>query len=56
MDSKWIEDLPKFNEKNNEGYFLEFDVQYNEHLREPHNDLPFLPEIKKVGKVMKTCG
>ena len=40
-----------YNEKNNEGYFFEVDVQYLETLRELHNDLPFLPERIKIHKV-----
>ena len=58
---KWVEDLSKFNEnfiksyneKSNERHFLVVDVQYSEHLHELHNDLPFLPEIKKVEKIKK---
>ena len=60
---KWVEDRSEFNEdfirsyneKNNEGYFLEVDVQYSEKSHKFHNDLPFLNEIKKVDKVKKTC-
>ena len=52
---KCVEDLSEFNEdfikkykeKTNEGYFLEVDVQCPKKLHEPHNDLLFLPEIKK---------
>ena len=51
---KWIEETSQFNEdftknyneENNEGYFLEVDVQYPEKINELHNDLPFLPERK----------
>ena len=28
--------------------FLEVDIQYIEKLHEPHNDLSFLPERKKI--------
>ena len=46
---EWIKDICQFNEdfvenyneKNDEGYFLEFDVQYLEKLQELHNDLSF---------------
>ena len=42
---EWIRDLfPDFiknKEESDEGYFLEFDVQYLEELHELHNDLPF---------------
>ena len=58
---KWVEDLEEFNEdfiksyneKSNEGYFHELDIQYPENLHKPHNDLPFLLEIKKFVKVKK---
>ena len=47
---KWIEDTSQINddfikscnEENNEGYFLEADVQYVEKLHKLHNDLPLL--------------
>ena len=39
--------------KSNDGYFLEFNVQYPDNLHEPHNDLPFLPEVREVDKVKK---
>ena len=43
------EDLIKnYNEESDEGYFLEFDVQYQEKLHELHYDLPFLPERMKT--------
>ena len=53
---KWIEETSQFNEdftknyneKNDEGYFLEVDVQYPEKIYEYHNDLPFLPERKTL--------
>ena len=42
-NSQFNEDfLKNFNEKSNEGYFLEVDVQYFAKLHELH-DLPFLP-------------
>ena len=61
--NKWFEYLSKFNEdfiksyneKANEGYFLEVDVEYHESLHEHHHDLPCLSEVKKVDKVKKTC-
>ena len=34
-----------------ERYFLEVDVQYIEKLHDLDNDLPFLPEKIKIGKV-----
>ena len=58
---KLVEDLYEFNEdflrsynkESNEGYFLEVDAQYPESLHEPHNDLQFLPKIKKIDIVKK---
>ena len=58
---EWIKDISKFNrdfiknhnEKSDEGYFLEVDVQYIGKLHDLHNDLPFLPErIEKVEKLI----
>ena len=37
------------NEKSDEGYLLEVDVQYPEKLHDLHNDLSFLPETMKSG-------
>ena len=37
--------------KNNEGYFLEVDIQYPGELHKFHNDLSFLPERMKIEKV-----
>ena len=52
--SKFNEDFIKnYNEESDEGYFLEVDIQYLEILHELHNDLPFLPERMKIGKVKK---
>ena len=58
---EWIKDTSQFNEdfiKNyneeiDEGYFLEFNVQYIEKLYEIYNDLPFLPERMKIEKLEK---
>ena len=55
---KWIEETFQFNknfiknydEKSEEGYILEVEVQYPEKLYELHGDLPFLPERKKLKK------
>ena len=46
---EWIHNTSQFNEdfikndneKSDEGYFVEVDVQYPEKLHELHNDLPF---------------
>ena len=52
--SQFNEDFKKnYNEENDEGYFLEVDVQYLEKLHELQNNLPFLPERKKIKKVKK---
>ena len=42
--------IKKYNEENDEGYFLEVDVHYLEKLHEVHNDLPFLPSDRKLKK------
>ena len=34
-----------------EAFFIDLDVQNPENLHNLHNDLPFLPERKKIGKV-----
>ena len=47
-DFKWVEDISEFNEdftkshddKSDEGYFLEVNVQYSENVNKLHNDLP----------------
>ena len=56
---EWIKDTSQFNrdfiknynEENDEGYFLEGDVQYLQKVHELHNDLLFLPERMKIKKV-----
>ena len=45
--------MKNYNEKNDEKYFLEADVQYLEKLHELHNNLAFLPERMKYKKVEK---
>ena len=58
---EWIKDIFQFNKdlikiykkESDKGYFLEVDVQYFEKLSKIHNDLPFLPERKKIEKVEK---
>ena len=50
--SQFYEDFIKiFNEKSDEGYFLELGGQYLEKLHELHNDLTFLPERMKNSKI-----
>ena len=58
---EWIEQLSEFDdrsiknydENNNKGYILEVDVEYQKNLFNPHCDLPFLPERKKIEKCKK---
>ena len=58
---KWVEDTSQFNEdfkktcdeKSEEGYIPDVDVQYPKKLYELHSDFPFLPEIKKLKNVEK---
>ena len=49
--SQFNEDLQNYNEESDEGSFLEVAVQYLEKLHELHYNLPFLPQIIKIGKV-----
>ena len=39
------------NNDRDEAFFINLDVQNPENLHNLHNDLPFLPERKKIGKV-----
>ena len=58
---KWIKDTSQanedftksYNEESDKGYFLKVDVQHPEKLHKLLNDLPFLPERMKIGKVEK---
>ena len=45
--------IKNYNEKSDEGYFLEIDIQYLEKLHELQNDLLFLTERIKIEKVEK---
>ena len=55
--SLFNEDFIKtYNEESDEGYFLEFDVQYPEKLDELYNNLSFLLERMKIEKVEKLVG
>ena len=52
--SNFNEDFIKnYDENGNIGYFLEVDIDYLKELFNLHEDLPFLPESKKVNKVEK---
>ena len=59
---EWIKDSSQFNENfienytEDEGHFLEINVQYLEELHELHSDLPFLPDRMKIEKVEKLVG
>ena len=59
---KWMmDDLEQFTaekiaelvKKDKRGYILEVDVDYPKELHKLHNELPFLPEKMKIGKVEK---
>ena len=60
---KWVEKsklsrfneifIKKFDENSNKEYFLEVDIDYPKELFSLHEDLPFLPESKKVNKLEK---
>ena len=43
--------MKDYNEESDEGFFLEVDIQYSEKLHELCNDLLFLPERTKTGKI-----
>ena len=61
MTLNGVEDISEFgesfikshNEKSDEGYLFEADVQCLENLHNFHNDLPLLPERMKFGKIEK---
>ena len=51
--SEFDEDFIKnYDESGDVGYFLEVDVEYPKNLWGTHKDLPFLPERKKIEKVV----
>ena len=45
--------INKLVKKDNKGYILEVDVEYPKELHKSHNELPFLPERMRIGKVEK---
>ena len=57
----WVEEtsqlnegfIKEYNEDRDIGYFIEAEIQYPEKLHELHNDVPFLPERKKIKKIEK---
>ena len=52
--SQFNEDFKRnYNEGSDKGYFLEVDVQYTEKFHVFYNDLLFLSERMKIGKVEK---
>jgi len=56
-DFRWVEDLDAIDllgyDDGDIGYMLEVDVDYPKTLTKQHNELPFLPEKMKLGKVEK---
>ena len=52
--SKFNENYIKnYNENSDVGYFLEVDIEYPKQLWSSHQDLPFLPEGRKLEKIEK---
>ena len=58
---RWIKQVEKFTpefinklvKKDRKGYILEVDIDYPKELHKQHNELPFLAERMKIGKVEK---
>ena len=58
---KWVKNVGVFTadkisklvKKDKKGYILEVDIEYPKNLHKEHNQLPFLPERMKIGKVEK---
>ena len=47
--------IKNYNEKSDEGYFLEVDVWYLDNLHNSHNDLPFLKRKDEDRRRQKAC-
>ena len=47
--------MNNYKEENDEGCFLEIDVQYPEKLHELHNDLPFFSSKNENWKSQNAC-
>ena len=47
------EKIDKLVQKDKKGYILEVDVEYPKELHKKHNELPFLVERMKIGRVEK---
>ena len=45
--------IKNYDENSDEGYFLEVAIEYPKTLWQPHKELPFLPERRKLEKVEK---
>ena len=58
---KWVKNIGVFTadkisklvKKNEKGYIMEVDIEYPKNLHKEHNELPFLTERMKIGKVEK---
>ena len=45
--------IKSYDEKSDEGHFLEADIEYPKTLLGSHKELPFLPERRKLEKLEK---
>ena len=58
---KWVKNpgrfyknrIKNYNENGNKKCFFQVDIEYSQHLRKQHNDLPFLSERTKFNKCQK---